>query len=225
VLLAENTDGALGMPCGMTVAKGGQLLMANTRSILQIDAATGQIQTFASGGNITIPISVAAGKSGDLFILNAGSPAQIVRLNSQTGAQVVVSRAGYLNNPQAITMFGNSLYLTDMTTAPGTLAVGRILEIDIRTGAQNVLAEGQYLVQPLGIAADENGELVVGDPSVVNEASPDLYDGGIVRINCMTGKQTLVARGNGGHVNPRGVLVVPPTGGHTTKAGPQVAVR
>jgi hypothetical protein len=43
----------------------------------------------------------------------------------------------------------------------------------------------------------------------MNPESPDLFDGGVIRINPMTGEQTLLARGEGGFVNPRGIAIVP----------------
>jgi len=209
-LLADNTAGTLGMPCGMSAEKHGGILFANTEAILHLDLATGQTETVLSGGNILTPIAIAAANSGDLFVLNGGYAAPVVRVSHQSGADGLLTHGGYLQSPQGLVTDGVSLYITDMTTSPDQFAVGRVLRVDLRTGVQSVLAEGGYLVAPVGITFDANGNLVVGDPYIINESSPELYDGGIVRINSTTGAQTLVARGNGGHVNPRGVLVVPP---------------
>ena len=76
------------------------------------------------------------------------------------------------------------------------------------TGAQTLLSSGGYLVGPVGIAVDENGQLIVGDPYTINPLSPDLFDGGIIRINPVDGGQTLLARGQGNYVNPRGIAIV-----------------
>ena len=84
-----------------------------------------------------------------------------------------------------------------------------MLRIDARSGAQSVVSEGGYLVGPVGITMDSGGELIVGDPYTVNRKSSDLYNGGIIRINPATGHQTLLARGHGSFVNPRGVAIVP----------------
>ena len=54
-----------------------------------------------------------------------------------------------------------------------------------------------------------NGELIVGDPYTINPDSRELYDGGIIRIDPVSGQQTLITRGQGSFVNPRGVAVVP----------------
>ena len=40
------------------------------------------------------------------------------------------------------------------------------------------------------------------------ELEHDFYDGGIIRINPATGEQTLLARGQGDYVNPRGIAIV-----------------
>ena len=64
------------------------------------------------------------------------------------------------------------------------------------------------MVGPVGIAIDDEDQLIVGDPYTINENSRDLFDGGIIRINPATGHQTLLARGQGNFVNPRGVAIV-----------------
>jgi len=85
---------------------------------------------------------------------------------------------------------------------------GRIIQIDSDTRVQSVLSEGDYLVGPVGIAVEQSGHLIVGDPYTINQESADLFDGGIIRINKSTGAQKLVARGSGNFVNPRGVALV-----------------
>ena len=61
-----------------------------------------------------------------------------------------------------------------------------------KPGTQTVVSEGGNLVGPVGIAVDDNGQLIVGDPYTINPASQDLYDGGVIRIDPSTGAQTLL---------------------------------
>ncbi len=208
-LLADNAVGSLGMPCGIALTRQGEVFVANTRAVLDIDLASGQIRTLSSGGNLLCPLGIALADNGGLFVLNRAFPNQIVRVNPQTGAQKVISQGRYLKSPQAIAVAGAALYVTDVATSDGNFGVGRVIEVDIHTGLQTVVSEGGYLVGPVGIAVDDNGQLIVGDPYIINPESPDLYDGGIVRIDPGTGDQTLVVRGQGSHVNPRGVAIVP----------------
>ena len=98
-------------------------------------------------------------------------------------------------------------------TSDGNFGVGIVLHIDANTGKQKVIADKGLLVGPVGIAIEEDGQLIIGDPYTVNPKSLDLadggYDGAIIRINPVTHKQTLIARGHGSAMNARGVLIVP----------------
>jgi len=46
-----------------------------------------------------------------------------------------------------------------------------------------VVSEGGILVGPVGIDLNYSGQLVVGDPYTINPESPEVYDGGIIRID------------------------------------------
>ena len=91
--------------------------------------------------------------------------------------------------------------------------VGRIIHVDAQTGHQTVLSQGGFLVGPVGIALDSGGQIIVGDPYTINPDSADLFDGGIIAINKITGEQKLLARGQDGFVNPRCVALVGPAEG------------
>ena len=215
-VIANNNRGLLGYPQGIALSQSGAILVANLQAIIQVNPVNGQVRTVSAGGSFVFPLDVAVASNGELLVLNIAFPSQIVRVNPQTGAQYVVSQGGYLKNPQAITVGGNDIYITDVATADGNFGVGRILRVDGLTGNQTVVSTGGYLVGPVGIAMDAKGQLIIGDPYTVNPLSLDLvnggYDGAIVRIDPATGEQTLLARGQGGYLNPRGVAVVPNLG-------------
>jgi hypothetical protein len=122
-----------------------------------------------------------------------------------------------LKVPQAIAFRDDKVFVTDVATSDGNFGVGRVVQIDARTGAQRVLSQGGFLVGPVGIDIGEDGGVLVADPYTINPASPDLFDGGIIRIDPVTGRQELVARGYGSFVNPRGIAVVkmPKANGHS----------
>lgn len=215
-VIANNNRGLLGYPLGMALSQSGAILVANLRAVIQVNPVNGQIKTVSAGGNFVYPVDVAVAPSGQLIVLNIAFPSQIVRVNPQTGAQYVVSQGGYLKNPQAIAVAGNDIYITDVATPDGNFGIGQILRVDGQTGNQTVISTGGYLVGPVGITSDANDQLIVGDPYTVNPQSLDLvdggYDGAIIRIDPASGAQTLLARGQAGYLNPRGVTVVPSLG-------------
>jgi len=208
-VITDNSNGTLGLPFGIALARDGDILVANTQSILRVNPATGDTQIVSSSGYFGCPLSIALAESGDLFVANMAFPAEILRVDPRNGAQAVLSRGRYLKNPQSIVVEGADIYVTDVATSDGNFGVGRVIHVDSRTGAQKVVSEGGYLVGPVGIAVDASGQIVVGDPYTINPESPDLYDGGIIRIDPLTGSQTLIARGHGSFVNPRGLAIVP----------------
>jgi hypothetical protein len=224
-VIADNSRGTLGCPYGLSLNRAGGIVAANLAAIIEVNPVTGLAEAVSAGGYLGCPLGVAVANNGQLFVLNIGRYArQILRVNPQTGVQRLVTQAGYLKNPQAIAVQGNDLYITDVATPDGNFGIGRVIHVDAQTGAQTVVAEGGNLIGPVGITFDASGQLIVGDPYTINPQSPDLadggYDGGIIRIDPVTGSQALLARGEGSHVNPRGVAVVPlSVPGRATQAG------
>jgi streptogramin lyase len=202
----------LGTPFGIAVDSRGDILVANGQSILRLNALAGQPTVVSArgrfGGSGGSPLVVAVAGNGDLIVANVGLASEIVRVNPRNGFQSLISHGDYLKRPAGIAVDGNDIYVTDVATADGNFGVGAVIRVDMSTGAQTLVSYGSYLVGPVGIAVDDNGQLVVGDPYTINPASPDIYDGGIIRIDPATGEQTLLARGQGDYVNPRGVAIV-----------------
>ncbi len=211
-IVADQSRGPLGRPYGIAINRDGNIIVANLEAIVQVDPVSGQVETLLAGDKSFHPLAVAIGDNGHLFVINLSSPRQIIRVNPHSGAQQVVTQAGFLKNPQALAVQGNDLYITDVATADGTFGIGRVIQVDAQRGTQRVVSEGGALVGPVGIATDANGQLIVGDPYTVNPASQDRaaggYDGGIIRIDPLSGTQSLIARGRGSFVNPRGIAIV-----------------
>jgi sugar lactone lactonase YvrE len=173
-----------------------------------VDPLSGQIETVSSGGSFLYPLGVTVAANGALFVLNMAFPPQIVRVNPQNGVQKVISQGRYLNRPQAITISGADIYVTDVATPDGNFGVGCVIHIDAHTGNQTIVAQSINLIGPVGIAVDQKGQLIVGDPYTTDRADGG-YDGGIIRIDPADGAQTVLTRGQGSYVNPRGVAIVP----------------
>ena len=208
-LVLNNNSGSTGSPCGMDFNAQGDLLVANTVAVLKMNLRQQEAPAVISTGQSLIcPIGVGAGKNDDLFVVDPAAAA-VIRVDLRTGAQNVLSRGGLLIQPQAITVSGQDIYVTGVATADGNFGIGRVVRINAVTGAQSIVAEGGFLVGPVGISISPAGELVVADPYTINEHSVDLFDGGIVVIDPESGSQRLLARGEAGFVNPRGLTVVP----------------
>jgi len=199
----------LGCAAGLTLEHDGNLLIAGLRAILRYDLTTGRVTLVATGGHLTCVFAVAEAPNGDLWALNAGCPARLIRVAKHTGQQRVISQGGLLHCPQSLVAHGPDVYVTDVATADGNFGVGCILRINGRNGKQTELSRGGYLVGPVGITLDPAGFLVVGDPYTINPTSSDLYDGAILRIHPRTGEQELICRGACDLVNPRGVAILP----------------
>ena len=225
-VIADNSREVLGVPFGIAVSADFGVLVANAQNLVRVDPTTGESRTVSSGGQFVAPLGVALAGNGQAFVLNRASPPAIVRVDLGTGIQTVVSLGGYLNSPQAIVARNHDLYVTDVATPDGNFGIGRVIHVDLRTGAQSVVSAGGLLVGPVGIDLSESGQIVVGDPYTINPDSPEVYDGGIIRIDPRSGAQSLIARGRQGIVNPRGVAVVRgQTHGVTLEAGPQKTPR
>ena len=202
----------LGVPFGIAVERKGDIFVANGEAIIRLNPLTGEQTIVSEGGHFGAgggyPVGVAVAENGDLIVVNVGFPSQIIRVNPRTGHQTLISEAGCLKFPQAIAVHGKDIYLTDVATADGNFGIGAVIHVAMHTGTQTVLSSGGNLVGPVGIAVDENGQIVVGDPYTINPASQDLYDGGIIQIDPVRGDQTLIARGQENYLNPRGIAIV-----------------
>ncbi len=207
-LIADNSQGDLGWPCGLAMQHHNSIVVANLQAVIRVNPNSSQIQTVSAGGSLLYPLCVAVTEREELIVLNMAFPPEIIRV-SPNGAQTVIARGGLLNRPQALAVRGDHIYVTDVATADGNFGIGRVIDVDARTGEETIVAEAGFLCGPVGIAVDEEGQLIVGDPYTINLDSPDRFDGGIIRINPATQEQTLIARGEGSFVNPRGVAIVP----------------
>jgi len=209
-VIKDPTESTLGVPCGMALVRGDAALVANAQAIVRVDLAAGTTRIIAGKSDAFQPLGVTFANNGnELLTLNRTPTPEILRINSNSGRRSVVTRGDLLRSPQAMVANGNDIYVTDVANTDGNYGVGRIIHVDAKTGTQTVVSEGGLLVGPVGISVNDSGELIIGDPYTINRDSPDLYDGAIIKIDPRTGDQTLVARGRGSCVNPRGVAIVP----------------
>ena len=78
-----------------------------------------------------------------------------------------------------------------------------MIRVDPATGAQTTVSSGGSFVNPLGIAVEADGDILVADADAFGG------HGGAIRVDPATGAQTTVSAG-GSFVSPVGIAVVPP---------------
>lgn len=194
----------------------GDILIAEpgTSSISVVDATTGA-RTVISVGGLLAPankaVAVALATDGDLIVVHRA--VGLIRINPVTGAQSVLSEAGFFRDPWALAINKNTgdIYVADSgydNDRPEINEAGRVIKVNPVTGAQQVIASGapcnsfpaglacrnttsagSYLAHPYGIAVDYTvvpGSLVVADMTAFNGS------GAIIRINPSNGAQTLL---------------------------------
>ncbi len=205
-----SSGGALGVPFGMAVESDGSLLVANGQALLRVDPQSGEQMVVSSGGFFRAPVAVTVAANGQVYVLDALGA--VIGVDPESGLQRLIAKGIYLKRPQGIAFLGNDVFVTDVATPDGNFGTGVIIRVDVRTGQQTVLSKGNNLVGPVGIAIGTAGQLIVADPYTINDASPDIanggYDGAIIQVDRVSGVQHIIARGQEGFVNPRCVAII-----------------
>ena len=140
---------------------------------------------------------------------SAASPV-VLKANPATGALTEVSRNGaqgdLFRHPYDIAVAADgSLLVADMgayATPSDRTPDGRIIRVDPVTGAQSLVASGNLLVDPAGLALAPNGLIYV----IENVGT--LGQPGVVSVDPATGAQSLVTQG-GQLCYPFGIAVHP----------------
>ncbi len=156
-------------------------------------ATTGPITVTTPAGTATSGMSFTVGGvnlvDGDILVVEMGllgEDGRVIRVDSTTGAQSVLSSGGYLINPKRIAVGPDGYaYVTNDNAAVVGSQGASIIRIDPTSGAQTVVASGGYLTDPGGIAIDANGIIFTTD-SVPGEGPV------MVRIDPGDGSQTVV---------------------------------
>jgi DNA-binding beta-propeller fold protein YncE len=206
-VIMDNSHGKLGVPFGIALGSNGDVFIANMQAIVCFNRKLGETTTVSAGAKLVVPIWVAMDNDGELFVLNRGVSNNIVAIDRKTGDQTIIAEG--FNSPQALVLTKETIYVTDVATPDGNFGVGRIVAVDRQTGAQWEVSKEGLLKRPVGIAVDGKGRLIVGDPYTPHPAQPDLLQGAILRIDPVNGDQEVIAWGQAGFINPRGVAVVP----------------
>jgi hypothetical protein len=153
-LIAPGTGG-LSDARGVAVSPTGDLYISDfaNNDILKFSAGGIFQSIFASGPNVDVPLGLAFGTGGDLFVASAGAVSNIARADKNTGLVTTPSftfgNALVLGGPQYLT-FGPSLAVTDIA--------GHLFRFDAATGMS--ISNGAF-DNPVGVAFDTAGDLFV----------------------------------------------------------------
>ncbi len=151
-LIAPGTGG-LSDARGVAISPAGDLYISDfaNDNILKFSAAGVFQGILASGANVDVPLGLALGTGGDLFVASAGPVSNIARVDPNTGTvtnpSFTFGNALALGGPQYLT-FGPNLAVTDIA--------GHLFRFDAVTGAS--ISSGAF-DNPVGVAFDSAGDL------------------------------------------------------------------
>ena len=201
-------------PYDLAVERDGSLIVADMGqfasddptpdgAIIRIDPRNGTQSLVSQGGALVDPAGVAVASDGALYVLEnvgVGGVRGVIRIDPLTGAQTGVARGGELCNPFGIAFdprgdlvvadYG-TLVLSSRPIVECPRATGSLVRIERSTGRQAVLAEGNLLRNPLGLAIEPGGRILVANESVNAAAA-------VVAVDTVTGQQSVVASNTGG---------------------------
>lgn len=210
--LSENNNPAGGpafeTPNAMTLDASGAILVAEGNgggvpALIRVDRGTG-VRTLVSSNtapagnpNFHMPVSVAVEANGTILVLDNNIPnGKVIRVDPVTGVRTTLSRnqapAGgpSLSDPWDIAVASNGdIYVLNNLGAGG----GEVIRVDPVTGARTLVsgntspAGGPSFVLPMGMTLDPNGDILVSDRDAFGG------DGGIIRVDPVTGVRTTVS--------------------------------
>ena len=195
-------------PYDLAIERNGSLIVADMGefapadptpdgAIIRVNPRNGTQSLVSKGGALVDPAAVAVAPDGGLYVVEnfgVGGVRSVIRIDPATGAQTTISMGEPLCNPFGIAFEpGGDLMVVDY----GMLALrnvdcpdrpaGALLRIDRSTGQQTVLASGNLLRSPFGVAVERGGRILVANESRTASAA-------IVAVDPVTGEQSAVVR-------------------------------
>jgi streptogramin lyase len=220
IIRIDPIDGTQSLICsldgafGIAVGKNGYIYTStyvgtppnSTAAIVRVDPLNGTTTTVSLDESLLIPREIEIDMNGDIVVADQGiaylDDGKIIRVNSNTGNQTVISSGGMIRTIRGLAIEESGQILIGENRNPP-----RIIRVDPTNGSQIVISTEGLLISPVGIAVEENGSILVADNGT---GAPG--DGAIIRIDAVTGVQTLLtsaATSNGRFTNGRGITVVP----------------
>jgi hypothetical protein len=154
-------------------------------AVERIDPVTGVRTRIAGGYPVVTPTGVAVERGGTLVVADQGASAGVLRIDPASGAVTPLSIGGLLSQPAALALEADgSIVAVDSSSRA-------VIRVNPQSGAQTLISAGGLLDGPLGVAVEADGGILVGDfTDCPTTCAND--DGRLVRVNPVTGAQTLV---------------------------------
>lgn len=152
--------------------------------IIRVNPLSGA-QTTVSSGGFSFPMGLATAANGDIIV--ADEYAGVIRVNPLTGTQTPVN--GFHSLGIAIAPNGD-IYVAGLDY----FGPGAVVRLNPLTGVLTTVSSGGLLMRPYGIAIEAGGDILVADPLAFGIVG-GIWVGGIIRINPLTGAQSVVASG------------------------------
>jgi DNA-binding beta-propeller fold protein YncE len=194
-------------PFGLICDPGGQLVVTylggftpsgfqSGGTVMRVNPVTGEQSAVAPDFRFSEPAGVALDSARNVIVVDvdeAGSESRILRITPGGSAGILAmnSPPGAIYGSVVIEPSGGILVANLPNHAPQ-----QVLRFDPATGAPTTVSEGQMFAEPLGLALEASGAILVADAS-----------SRVIRIDPATGAQTTVSSG-GSFSFPSGVAVV-----------------
>jgi hypothetical protein len=185
-------------PLGIVCDPQGRLLVAYANAVMRVDPANGEHHAIAPNLRFDQATGVALDGAGNIVVTdldNSGLDSRIHRI-APGGGDTILAHA----SPETGAQYGSVV----IEPAGGILVTNvpnfrphSLLRFDALTGAVTVVSEGQMLREPIGLALEPSGAIVVA-----------CARSGIVRVHPVTGAQAMVSSG-GSLAFPVGIAIVP----------------
>jgi len=180
-------------------------------AVLRIDPTSGAQTVVSQGGLFSRPTALAIEADGKIVTANRTLPG-VVRVDPQTGGQTIVASQPIVD-PFGLALEANgSIVVSDLgcrdhSCTSGLPRTPAVYRIDPVSGAVTTVSAGGYLDSPFAIDVEANGGILVTDAT--SSVLPLTGQGGIIRIDPVTGAQTIVSRGQADYGCPFGIAIEP----------------
>jgi sugar lactone lactonase YvrE len=219
-----SSGGLLQQPGGIEVEPDGDILVAaagtvsasDPGGVIRVDPVTGAQTNLSSGELFKRPTDIAIEADGDILVVAtpaAGGRTALFRLNPGTGAETIVSSGGSFVNPFGVAVESDGDILVadldafdDPNSEPQFRFPGGVIRVDPVTGAQTTVSSGGLFSDPIGIAVEADGNILVAD-RFAGLGTPPFFFGGLIRVDPATGAQTTLSSLANDLTNPTAVAV------------------
>jgi hypothetical protein len=162
-------------------------------AVIRVNPVTGAQVLVSSNQFFVNPVGIAVELDQNILVTDRSAKA-VIRVNPLTGTQTIVWQGAPFVEPWGIAIEPNgNIVITDIGYVPG----GAVFRLNPITGPPQLVTSGGFLESPYGIAVEATGNFVISEAQSTTLAplNPQAR-GGIIRVNAVTGTQTIVSVGS-----------------------------